>query len=120
MTAIFSVVKGPKIYPSTTNQPCDNWAPLISAKLVIPQPGYFDGEHQTPGEAKLLEILDSLVTPSRSSDAPFLPNFLVEVKAPGDSAEIARRQAVYNGAFGARAMLHLQAYGAEETFDGNA
>ena len=120
MSDIFTTLKGPKIYPSKTNQPCNNWAPLTSANLVTPQPDYFDGERQTPGDAELRQILDSLIVPSTSSDAPFLPNFLVEAKAPGASAEVARRQAVYDGAFGARAMLHLRAYGGEETYDCNA
>lgn len=34
MSDIFTTLKGPKIYPSTTNQPCNNWAPLTSANLV--------------------------------------------------------------------------------------
>ena len=120
MSDVFTAVKGPNIYPSTTNRSCNNWAPLTSAKLVTPQPDYFDGERQTPTDAELRQVLDSLIVPSRSSDAPFLPNFLAEAKAPGASAEVARRQAVYDGAFGARAMLHLQAFGGEEIYDGNA
>ncbi len=120
MSDVFTTLKGPKVYPSTTNRPCNNWAPLTSPKLVTPKPDYFDGERQTPGDAKLREILDSLIVPSTSSDAPFVPNFLAEAKAPGASIEIARRQIVYDGAFGARAMLHLRAYGGEETYDGNA
>ena len=120
MSDVFATLKGPKIYPSTTNRPCNNWAPLVSANLVIPQPDFFDGERQTPGDAELRQILDSLIVPSTSSNAPFLPNFLVELKAPGASAEIARRQIVYDGAFAARAMLHLRAYGGEEIYDGNA
>ena len=120
MSDVFTTLKGLKIYPSITNRPCNNWAPLCSANLVTPQPDYFDGERQTPADAELRQILDSLIVPSTSSDAPFLPNFLVEAKAPGASAEVARRQIVYDGAIGARAMLHLRAYGGEETYDGDA
>ncbi|MCJ1378407.1 hypothetical protein MMC17_001505 [Xylographa soralifera] len=120
MTDVFSVIKGPKVYPSTTNRPCNNWVPLTPARLVIPQPDFFYGECQKPRDAELRKTLDGLIVPSTSSDAPFLPNFLAEAKPPGGSAEIARRQAVYDGAFGARAMHHLQAYGAEEAYDGNA
>ncbi|MCJ1397380.1 hypothetical protein MMC11_000573 [Xylographa trunciseda] len=120
MTDVFSVVKGSKVCPSTANRPCNNWMPLISDALVTPQPDFYYGERQKPQDADLRKALDGLIVPSRSSEAPFLPNFLVEVKAPGASAEIARRQAVYDGALAARAMHHLQAYGAEEAYDENA
>jgi len=120
MSDVFPAIKGPKIYPSTTNRPCYNWAPLVTADLVAPQPDFFDGARQSAEDSELRQALNSLIVPSTSSDAPFLPNFLAEAKPPGGSAEVARRQAVYDGAFGARAMHYLQAYGAEEIYDGNA
>jgi len=120
MTDVFSVIKGTKIRPSRTYHSCKNWAPLISANLVIPQPDFFDGAEQSAADLELRQALDSVVVPSTSSDTPFLPNFFAEVKAPAASAEVARRQAIYDGAFGARAMHHLKAYGASESFDENA
>ncbi len=50
----------------------------------------------------------------------FRNHFFGEDKAPKGSLEVAKRQACYDGAFGARAMHHLQTYGAEETYDRNA
>ena len=120
MTDVFSVLKGNKRLPSRTNHSCKNWAPLISANLVIPLPGFFDGAEQSAADSELRQALDGVIVPSVSSNTPFLPNFFAEVKAPGASAEVARRQAVYDGAFGARAMHHLKAYGARETSDENA
>jgi len=120
MSDVFPTVKGPKIYPSTTNWPCYSWAPLTTTDLVAPQPDFFDGARQSSEDSELRQALDSLIVPSASLDAPFLASFLAEAKPPGGSGEIARRQAVYDGAFSARAMHYLQAYGAEEIYDGNA
>ena len=120
MTDVFSVIKGNKSRPSRTNHACKNWAPLVSANLVIPQPDFFDGAEQSAANSELRNVLDAVIVPSTSSDSPFLPNFFAEIKAPTASAEVARRQAIYDGAFGARAMHHIKAYGASETFDGNA
>ncbi|KAL9128188.1 MAG: hypothetical protein Q9217_003088 [Psora testacea] len=106
MIDVFSAIKGPKLYPSTTNRPCYNWAPLVTADLL----GRL-GASRSP-----YNVNRSLGFFRRS----FLPNFLAEVKAPGGSPEIARRQATYDGAFGARAMHYLQAYGAEEIYDGSS
>ena len=50
-----------------------------------------------------------------------MPNFFLEVKAPDGSAGVARKQALYDGAIGARAMHSLQNYGREgPVYDGNA
>lgn len=120
MMYVLSALTGPTTYPSTANRLCNNWAPLTSAKLVIPKPDYFEGELQKSDDAVLLKTLNDLIVPSTCSDAPLLPNFLVEVKSPQGSIAVARRQVVYIGAFCARSMHHLQAYGGEEIYDGNA
>lgn len=41
------------------------------------------------------------------------PNCYLEVKGPEGSAAVARRQACYDGAIGARGMLSLHSYGKE-------
>ena len=54
-------------------------------------------------------------------DLPIVPNFLLEVKGPDGSAAVARRQACYDGALGARGMHELQAYGqSAPAYDNNA
>lgn len=44
---------------------------------------------------------------------PMAPNCYLEVKGPEGSAAVARRQACYDGAIGARGMLSLHSYGKE-------
>lgn len=53
MSDVFPTVKGPKIYPSTINRPCYNWAPLTTADLVVPQPDLFDGARQSSEDSEL-------------------------------------------------------------------
>jgi hypothetical protein len=58
------------------------------------------------------------LSPSRFGDAEF-DDFL-EVKGPDGSAAVARRQACYDGALGARGMHKLQAFGqSAPTYDNN-
>ncbi|KAK4107609.1 hypothetical protein N656DRAFT_772451 [Canariomyces notabilis] len=65
--------------------------------------------------------LNKLIVPTRHASAPVAPNFFLETKGPSGGADVALRQALHDGAIGARAMHSLQNYGAEEpTFDGNA
>lgn len=52
-------------------------------------------------------------------DKPMAPNFYLEVKGPDGSAAVARRQACYDGAIGARGMLSLQLYGQDKTIYDN-
>lgn len=120
MTDVFSVIKGPKIRPSRTNHACQNWAPLVSSNLVIPQPDFFDGAEANASNAELRQTLDGIIVPSNPADCPFLPNFFAEIKPPNASPAVLQRQAIYDGAFGARAIHHIKAYGADESFDGNA
>lgn len=120
MSDVFSKIKGDHTYPSTQNRQCRNWKPLVDANMVTPQPDFFDGVRITSKYRQIQEVLGSLIIPSTSDDCPFLPNFLGEVKAPKGSMDIAKRQACYDGAFGARAMHHLRNYGAEETYNNHA
>ncbi|KAE8453668.1 hypothetical protein EG329_009179 [Mollisiaceae sp. DMI_Dod_QoI] len=53
--------------------------------------------------------------------APVAPNFFLEAKRPSGGADVAKRQACYDGAIEARAMHQLQSYGKDEpVYDGNA
>src|SRR5205814_5665095 len=65
--------------------------------------------------------LGKYILPSADISEPMLPNFFTEVKGPGGTTAVARRQACYDGALGARAMHEIQSYAKREpTYDGNA
>ena len=63
-----------------------------------------------------------MIVPTKHADVPVVPNFFLEAKAPRGGADVARSQACYNGAYGARAVHSLQNYGGEEepVYDKNA
>lgn len=120
MSQVLPKINGDTVYPSSENRLCNNWIPISDGTLVIPKPDYYDGLRQSPEDLELREALSKLIVPSTSFDAPFLPNFLAEAKGPGGSGEVAERQAVYDGAFAARGMHHLQIYGTADFYDNRA
>ena len=59
--------------------------------------------------------------PSTNTAAPCLPNFFTEGKGPNRNTAVCKRQALYDGAVGARGVHELRAYvGQEMLFDNNA
>ena len=120
MIDVISQIKGRKIFPSAADHLCRNLTPITSSRLVIPKPDFFDGEPISQADKVIRETLSGLIVPSTSSEAPYLPNFFLEAKAPKGSSTVLRRQAVYDGAFGARAMHYLQAFLTKEVYDNKA
>ena len=116
MSYVFPLIRGSINYPSTMDQLCTNWAPLVAdAELVTPKPDYYDGISVGPENKLLRQYLNKIVVPA--ADAPFLPNFFTEAKGPRGSMDIAIAQAVYDGAFGARAMHYTRNAGSSTDFD---
>ena len=116
MSFVFPLILGETRYPSTMNKPCTNWAPIVAdAELVTPQPDYYDGIRAGPENKLLRQHYNKIIVPA--ADAPFLPNFFAEAKAPRGSIDIAVRQAMYHGAFGARAMHYTRNSGSSNDFD---
>ena len=119
MSYVFPRILGSTSYPSTMNKSCTNWAPLVTdAELVTPQPDYYDGIRAGPENKLLRQHHDKIIVPA--ADAPFLPNFFTEAKAPRGSIDVATTQAVYDGAFGARAMHCIRNTGSSNDFDSKA
>ena len=59
--------------------------------------------------------------PSRKINNPAALNFFLEGKSAAGRVDMAKRQACYDGAIGARAMYGLQNYGVRQReYDGNA
>ncbi len=105
-----------------------NIMPITGATTVKAVPDCFDGvgagaiEHKIRSH-KVEGNLNNLIVPTKHPEAPVAPNFFLESKAPGGNADVARRQALHDGAIGARAMHALQNYGLDveaPIFDGNA
>ncbi|OCK78089.1 hypothetical protein K432DRAFT_418204 [Lepidopterella palustris CBS 459.81] len=121
MGNVFPIIKGNANIPSGHNRPFGNLAPLTDGTLVDPKPDFYDGSRPIELDRHVRNELGPHIAPSRRLTAPLLPNFSMEAKGPDGSAAVAKRQACYDGAIGARAMHSLQSFGEDgETYDGNA
>ncbi|KAK5142581.1 hypothetical protein LTR04_002181 [Oleoguttula sp. CCFEE 6159] len=99
-----------------------NLAPLTDGTITAPKPDFYDGALPEQLDRRVRNALGRYIVPSKNFSNPALPNFFAEAKGPDGSAAVAKRQACYNGAIGARGMLHARSYvsGDDLQCDGNA
>ena len=101
--------------------PFNNLAPLTNDELKAAKPDLYYGARPEQLDRRVRDELSGHIIPSTQDDLPIAPNFFLEAKGPDGSAAVAKRQACYDGAFGARGMHSLQSYGQDKaTYDNNA
>ncbi|KAK5015217.1 hypothetical protein LTR60_002980, partial [Cryomyces antarcticus] len=90
--------------------------------ITAPMPDFYDGALPQQLDRRVRNELSQYIVPSKNFSTPALPNFFAEAKGPDGSAAVAKRQACYDGAIGARGMLHARSYasGDDMEYDGNA
>ncbi|KAK0655278.1 hypothetical protein B0T16DRAFT_450991 [Cercophora newfieldiana] len=93
---------------------------VVEKATVDAKPDFYDRARLGDIDKVIREELDRLIIPTRNARHPVAPNFFLGAKGPDGSASVAKRQACYDGAYGARAMQALQGYGSEPAYDGNA
>ncbi|EEQ85579.2 uncharacterized protein BDCG_08848 [Blastomyces dermatitidis ER-3] len=91
--------------------PFGNLAPLTDGTLAAGKPDHFYGARPEQLDRNIRNELNDLIIPSTQDSLPMAPNFFLEAKGPDGSAAVARRQACYDGALGARGIQSLQPYG---------
>ena len=91
--------------------PFNNLEDLTDSLLTQGKPDVYFGARPEQLDRGVRDALSRHIIPSTQDDLPIVPNFFLEVKGPDGSAAVARRQACYDGALGARGMHELQAYG---------
>lgn len=118
----FPIISGDADIPSAGELPFGNLKPLTDGTLVDAKPDFYDGACPAQIDRRIRAGLGSSIIPSTQQHAPALPNFFTEVKGPDGSAAVAKRQACYDGALGARAIHELRSFGADTTiaYDNNA
>ena len=99
--------------------PFTNLDPLTDGTLVPGNPDIYYGARPEQLNRQVRDELSGNIIPSTQDDLPILPNFFLAVKGPDGSAAVAKRQACYDGALGARGMLHLHSYGKGNLMDDN-
>ncbi|KAK3989993.1 hypothetical protein QBC44DRAFT_342252 [Cladorrhinum sp. PSN332] len=94
---------------------------ITDGETVDAKPDFYDGARFGDIDKKTRKDSSHSITPTKNTRRLVVPNFFLEAKDPEGVAGVAKREAGYDGAIGARAMYALQNYGAEElAFDGNA
>ncbi|PNY27399.1 Uncharacterized protein TCAP_02660 [Tolypocladium capitatum] len=123
MSTVFPIICGDRDNSNRQNVLFTGLEPITDNTAVKPKPDFFDGARLQDLSQGLRkdQYLRSTVIPTKHSNIPIAPNVFTEAKAPSGGADVAGRQACYDGAYGARAMHALQNYGeAELKYDGNA
>jgi hypothetical protein len=121
MRKVIPVITGNANIPNSGDVLFNNLQSITDGETVDAKPDFYDGARFGDVDKKVRNELSPLIIPTRDTRRPVAPNFFLEVKDPEGGAGVAKRQAGYDGAIGARAMHALQNYGAEEpAFDGNA
>ncbi|KAL4920202.1 hypothetical protein BDW62DRAFT_209327 [Aspergillus aurantiobrunneus] len=92
-----------------------NLAPLTDGTIAMAKPDIYHGAHLEQLHPDIQEQINNQIIPSRQSNRPIAPNFFIEAKGHEGSIAVARRQATYDGALGARAMHPLQQFGHENS-----
>lgn len=96
-------------------------SPFDNGTLVPGNPDVYHGARPEQLNRQVRDELSSDIIPSTQDDLPILPNFFLAVKGPDGSSAVAKRQACYVGALGARGMLRLHSYAQDNlVYDNNA
>lgn len=122
MGDVFPIMQGTARIPSAKNLGFGNLEPLTHGNLVDAKPDFYDGARPAQIDLRFREELGSYITPATQSQAPALPNLFFEAKGPDGSAAVAKRQACFDGALGARGVHRLRSFKADSTLacDNNA
>jgi hypothetical protein len=108
---------------SSGGVPFDNLNPITDCAAVHARPHFYDGAPLSDIVQGVSEDLGTLIIPFSDDTLPAAPNFFLEINAPDEPSDVARRRAGLDGAIGARAMHALQNYSlgnGEPAFDGVA
>ncbi|RDL40264.1 uncharacterized protein BP5553_00243 [Venustampulla echinocandica] len=121
MQHIVPIICGNSNIPNKQNLLFTRLYPIANGTTVAGKPDFYDGARLDDINKQVQKDLGHFIIPTRHPAAPVAPNFFLEVKAPRGAANVARRQAGYNGALGARAMHLLQSYKQDQSvYDGDA
>jgi hypothetical protein len=94
---------------------------ITDYKTVVAKPDSYDGAALDSIDMQVQADLGPYLIPTRFQRAPVAPNFFTEVKGPGGSPNVVKRQITHDLSLGARSMHQLQSYGkSEPVFDNSA
>lgn len=119
MSSVFPIITGDADIPSEEDKLFGNLESFAYG-ITDAKPDFFDGSRPAQLDPRVREDLGHFIVPSKQGIVPILPNFFAEGKGPDGSLAVARRQALYDGTLGARAIHRIQSYGRKLIYDNNA
>ncbi|KAM5441096.1 hypothetical protein MferCBS31731_003884 [Microsporum ferrugineum] len=118
---LIPAIEGDSLDRRGGHYPLGNLNPLTDGTLPNAWPDRLYGSHPEQLHPQIREELSGYIVPSATASRPLMPTLFLEVKGPDQSALVAKRQACYYGALGARGVQALQSYKVDEpVYDGNA
>ncbi|KAK0701547.1 hypothetical protein B0T21DRAFT_417097 [Apiosordaria backusii] len=121
MRNVIPIIAGNSEIPNGGHLPFTNLESMTGGATVKAVPDFFDGARLGDIDKVIRDDLSHVIIPTKHADVPVVPNFVLVAKAPRGGADVALRQALHDGAIGARAMHALQNYSAgKPAFDGKA
>ena len=121
MSKAFPIIAGTADIPSQENLLFGNLKHLTDGSITKAKPDFYDGSRPADLNKQIREELGPYIVPSTNSAAPCLANFFTEGKGPNGNTAVCKRQALYDGALGARGIHELRSYVDPETaYDNNA
>lgn len=121
MSKAFPIITGNAKIPSQENLMFGNLKDLTDGSISKAQPDFYDGTIPAPENKQIRADLGPYIVPSTDTTAPCLPNFFAEAKGRNGNPAVCERQALYDGALGARGVHELRLYVDGETpYDNNA
>ncbi|SLM38477.1 hypothetical protein LPUS_08696 [Lasallia pustulata] len=115
MSKAFPIIAGTADIPSQENLYFGNLRDLTDGSITKAKPDFYDGSRPADLHKDIREELGAYIVPSTNTAAPCLPNFFTEGKGPNGNPAVCKRQALYDGAVGARGVHELRSYVDPET-----
>ena len=110
MSEAFPIIIGTAAIPSQKNLLFGNLKDLTDGSITRAKPDLYDGTRPAKLHKRVRADLSPYIVPSTNTTAPCLPNFFIEGKCADGSPAVCKRQALYDGALGARGIHELRSY----------
>ncbi|KAI9701440.1 MAG: hypothetical protein M1836_001495 [Candelina mexicana] len=115
MSKVFPIITGSARIAHSENLQFGNLKDLTDGSISKAKPDFYDGTRPAQLNKRIRADLGPFIMPSINTTAPCLPNFFTEGKGPNGNMAVCKRQALYNGALGARGIQELRTYIDQET-----
>ena len=120
MSTVFPIIAGSARIPHSENLYFGNLKHLTDGSITKARLDFYDGSRPADLHKDIRKELGPYIMPSTNTAALCLPNLFTEGKGPNGNTAVCKRQALQNGAVGARRVYELRSYvDPEMTYDNN-